>query len=196
MTGRVVYCVGKGMKTISLLFCTCLGGMALAGQPSVCLSPETAEVLIEPKACETVRFAADEMTNALARVFGAAVPVVTAPTKGKTAVVLGENKWSKAEGLDPSSAPRDTFFIKAAGDRIYIVGHDDRSFGLLRYLARGGSMGLLNYHERGTIHGVYAFLETYAGVRYYWPDDELGVVFPRKDRITVPEGLTKTTPAA
>ena len=164
------------------------------GEACPCLVPGEAEVLIAPDACPIVRFAADEMTNYLSRVLGAAVPLVTAPTDGRLSVVLGENEWSRAAGLDPSAEPRDTFFIKAEGSRLYICGRDDPSFNLRRYLARGRSFGVLCHHERATVHGVYVFLEKYADVRFYWPDEELGVVVPKADRIEVPDVCTKTTP--
>ena len=69
-------------------------------------------IVIEETAPSTVRFAAREMKEALDGVFGADVPVVHALTPGKRHLVLGENAWTRAEGLAPSKLPRDAFEIK------------------------------------------------------------------------------------
>ena len=48
--------------------------------------------------------------------------------------------------------------------------------------------------RRGTLFGVYAFLERFAGVRMYFPG-ELGTCVPRAERIIVPEGRVEESPA-
>ena len=167
---------------------------ALSAVFAVTLTPRTTEVVIAKDACPTVRFAAAELTNYLGRIFGAAVPLVNAPTDGKASVILGENEWSRAAGLAPEQEPRDTFFVKAGDGKVLICGKDDPSFNLSAYVEKGGSYAQLLWHERATVHGVYAFLEKYAGVRFYLPDEELGTIVPRTDKIAVPDGLAKTTP--
>ena len=153
------------------------------------LKPGTAEVVVAPKASETVRFAGEEMTNFLSQVLGADVPLVTKPTGGRTSVILGENKWSKAAGLDVSKSPRDTFRIRTAKDRVYIVGRDAANRSLRNYLEKNGQPNF----ERATVHGVYAFLEDYAGVRFYFPG-ELGTVVPKAGAVRVPDIDRTTTP--
>ena len=66
----------------------------------VVLTPGRTEVLIAPDAPKTVQFAAIDLTNHLARIFGAEVPLVTAPREGFTQVVLGDSAWTRAAGLD------------------------------------------------------------------------------------------------
>ena len=48
--------------------------------------------------------------------------------------------------------------------------------------------------QRGTLFGVYDFLEKAAGVRFYFPG-ELGTIVPRKTSISVPTGDSSVTPA-
>ncbi len=48
----------------------------------VVLAPDNAEVLVAPEACPVVRFAAADLTNHLAKVFGRTVAIVTEPTAG------------------------------------------------------------------------------------------------------------------
>ena len=48
--------------------------------------------------------------------------------------------------------------------------------------------------RRGTLFGVYAFLERFAGVRMYFPG-ALGTCIPKAARIAVPEGRVEEAPA-
>ena len=148
-------------------------------------------VVVEEKACPVVCFAAAELTNGLSRTLGAPVPVVTAPQPGKANVVLGENRWSRVEGLDPKPLVRDGFLQLAKGDRVYLLGVDDAWRD-----PRGcftGSAPLLGF-ERGTLNAVYDFLERYADARFFFPG-ELGTLFVRKAEVEVPEGLVRREPA-
>ena len=176
-----------GMGVASLVATSVLAGT------SVRLTADNAEVVVAAKAASVTAFAGAEMTNFLAQVFGRAVPLVARPTDGKASIILGENEWPKAAGIDVSSAPTDTFVVKAEGSRVYIVGRDDPALGM-RGILNGGGYGQLFGHERATLHGVYDFLEREAGVRFYFPVDELGTVIPKRSEIVVAEGIRTVTP--
>ena len=180
------------MKFIKLTFAG-LGVLGTMGASAVTLTPDNAEVVVAAGAASSVRFAGEEMTNFLSRVFGAPVPLVRTPTDGKASIVLGANEWSQAEGIDPAAYPTDTFVIKSCSNRVYLCGLDDAGLSIPNVLKHGG-YGTLLGHDRGTLHGAYDFLERFAGVRFYLPDEELGVITPRKDRIRVPEGQRAVTP--
>ena len=160
---------------------------------SAVLTPRDAEVVVAPRAAASVRFAGGEMTNYLSRVLGAAVPLADRPTEGRASIVLGANAWSKAEGIDADGLETDAFVVKATANRVYIVGRDDARLDIGRILRAGGYGDLLGY-DRATLHGVYDFLERVAGVRFYLPDDELGVIVPRSDRLSIPEGTRTVVP--
>ena len=164
----------------------------------VALQRGKTEVLVAPDAPKTVLFAAGEMTNFLSRVFGAAVPIVTSPTSGRVSISLGRNEWSKAAGLEPEKLPRDGFCIKAEAGRVCIAGVDDPKADLKAVVDAGLIEGppptIAATGERGTLFGVYEFLERFAGCRFYFPG-ELGEVVPRKDSFTVPLGELKRQPA-
>lgn len=141
------------------------------------------EVLVAPNAPRSVLFAASDLTNHLACIFGSAVPLVTEPTVGRVQIVLGDNKWSRAAGIDVDALPhRDAFRIKTQGGRVYVAGRDHRSNDLGGDLARG----VYPRREHATAFGVCEFLERYAGVRFYFPD-EYGTVIPRAKTIRVPD---------
>ncbi len=151
---------------------------------AVTFRPDESEVVIGAKASQVVAFAAAEATNFLSRVLGAPVPIVHEPTPGKASLVLGVNRWSMAAGLDPKKYPRDTFLIRTADGKVFIAGEDGAS--------NPRRASVMSY-PRGTMHGVYVFLEDYAGCRFYFPG-ELGEVAPRRAAVTVPAVDRVVTP--
>ena len=164
---------------------------------ALALTAGKTDVVIDKDAPKSVRFAAEEMTNFLSRVHGQAVPIAFAPQAGRAAVILGVNAWTKAAGLDPSALPRDSFQIRVTGDRVLIAGVDDETIDLRDLVERQGLTGLYRLEadgQRGTLFGVYDFLERFAGVRFYFPG-ELGTIVPRNATLSVPVGETRVTPA-
>ena len=139
----------------------------------VVLAPDNAEVLIAPEACPVVRFAAADLTNHLAKVFGRIVAVVTEPTAGKVQIVVGDSRWTREAGIDVSALPRDAFRLKTQAGWVYVAGRDDPAAALGADLAKG----LYPRREHATAFGVCEFLERYAGVRFYFPDD-YGTIVP------------------
>ena len=65
----------KPPKPFFLAFALVLAGCAA---DALTLTPETTEVVVAPEAPDTVRFAVEELTNALSRVFASPVAVVEA----------------------------------------------------------------------------------------------------------------------
>ena len=142
------------------------------------------EIVVAPDAPQTTLFAAKELQSFLSRIFGREVPTVKQISNGKVSFILGVNQWAKEAGLDTAKLVRDAFIIKTDGSRIYIAGLDDPNANPERALARGGVWSQL--YERGTLFGVYDFLERVAGVRMYFPG-ELGTIIPKTDRLAIPE---------
>ena len=60
--------------------------MSILLASAVVFTPENSEVVISSDAPKTVLFAAEEATNFLSRVFGAPVPIVTAPSVGRASL--------------------------------------------------------------------------------------------------------------
>ena len=162
------------------IFAICLATLSLA-PAEVVLEPGHVEVVV-PRAARESRsatcFAAEEMTNFLSRVLGSPVPVVLRPSETRTAIVLGTNEWSASAGIDIFALPRDAARIRTAPNRVYIAGFDEGGFDIRR-----GKRAYFLQH--GTLNGVYAVLERFAGCRFYFPG-ELGEIVPRADRIVIP----------
>ena len=167
---------------------------APAERTSTTLTPGNTEVVVQKGAPDVVKVAGRELASFLSRSFGCDVPLSESPTEGRVSIILGENDLSRAAGIDLDGAPTDTFVIKADCNRVYIAGRDDAKFWLSKVISGRQSYSMMFGHDRATLHGVYDFLEQYAGVRFYFPDDELGTVVPKKSEIVVPEGVRKVTP--
>ena len=179
--------------------CAACGGCApcvcAADAEAVRFSAADAEVLVAPGAPSATVFAAGEMTNFLSQVLGAPVPLVTAPTEGKVAIVVGTNGWSAAAGLDVAALKRDGFVIKCdpAARRIYVAGRDDAKFDLVGAVANRGPNSWQLPCECASTFAAYDFLERFAGVRFYFPG-EIGTVVPKKAAIEVPAAELKSEP--
>ena len=153
---------------------------------AVVLTAWNTEVVVEKKASPVVRFAAAEATNFLSRVLGTPVPIVNAPSDGKASLILGMNEWSRKAGIDISRSPRDSYAIKTSDGKVFVAGIDSP-------WANPAKVNVVGY-ARGTLMGVYAFLEDYAGCRFYFPG-ELGEIAPLAKCIKIPDVDCTVSPA-
>ena len=167
---------------------------AAFGAGEVVLAPGQVDVVLPQKAWPVEKFAAEELTNFLSRVLGSDVPIVRRPAADRAAILLG-----RAAELDVSTLERDAFRMKVEGcrrdgdstvaPRIRIAGIDEKG-DVARHVRKSG---LYTHIQRATLFGVYAFLEDFAGVRFYFPG-ELGTVANRRGEIRVPVQDRTTAP--
>ena len=143
------------------------------------------EIVVATNAAYATRLAAEELNFFLKGVLGEALPVVGKRTDGKTAIVLGG---------EPVPLDRDEYVIEAATNVLRIFGNDDDVADVNATAALPGEAIWQPCFRRGTLFGVYAFLERFAGVRMYFPG-ELGTCVPSAERIAVPEGRIVESPA-
>ncbi|MBT7300323.1 MAG: DUF4838 domain-containing protein, partial [Victivallales bacterium] len=142
-----------------------------------------ARIVVPPDGdCGVVRFAAQEMQKLLRQCTGADFGIAPQPGKKAVSIVLGDCKAARKAGIDVRDLPRDAFIIRAAGNTIYIAGRDNRTVDPLQALP-GGKWA--NIFERGTLFGVYDFLERFTGTRFYFPGD-LGIITPKQPTLSVP----------
>ena len=193
------------MDRMRMLSCLLAGALALPLAASVSVSrggggamsvtARNAEVLVAPDAPSATRFAAQELVKFLSQVLGASVPLATAPSGSKVAIVVGENKWSRAAGVDVSALKRDGFIIRCVPGkrRIYVVGRDDAKYDLSRAVETQRPDGWRLPCECASVFAAYDFLERYAGVRFYFPG-EMGTVVPRRAAVKVPAGEVRSEP--
>ena len=142
-------------------------------------------VVIEKDAPRTTRFAASELKTFLGKRLNVSIPVVNAPLPEGISIFLGVSRWSRAAGIDDSRLCRDGFIIRTVGKGLYILGRDDPAADPWDKLSTGHHLAADQCYERGTLFGVYDFLERFAGVRFFFPAEE-GIVIPQGP-FTVPE---------
>lgn len=114
------------------------------------------------------RYGARELAYQLSRVLGVKLSVLSRPSGKYPAIIVGDKAFAQKHGMNPELLDRDGFFIRTVGKNIIIIGDDAPRANAERH----------GYFKRGTIFGVYDFLERFAGVRYYFPGD-MGTVAPR-----------------
>ncbi len=149
------------------------------------------EIVVATNAAYATRLAAEELNFFLKGVLGEALPVVAQRTEGKTAIVLG---GEQGRGGLATPQDRDAYVIEARSNVLRIFGHDDDVSDVDAAAALPDEAIWQPCFRRGTLFGVYAFLERFAGVRMYFPG-ELGTCVPRAERIAVPEGRIEESPA-
>jgi Domain of unknown function (DUF4838)/Carbohydrate family 9 binding domain-like len=142
--------------------------------PVLTLNKHNVEIVVPSGSSKVASFGATELKKILSQSLGGTIPVVSKPTKGKVSIVLGNNALSQKAGISLKSIPRDGFIIKSVGKNIYILGKDDPRKDPVRAMPDGI---WAQYFERGTLFGVYDFLERIVGVRFYFPG-KIGTVVP------------------
>ena len=142
------------MKQLTALFLAAILGAPLVAEP-VPVGVNLAQlhewnIVVGADAIESERFAAEEFQRYYKRASGITLPIVDAPEIAAGHIFIG-----------PGSAMHESD-----------VGFDVDSFGQedLRIIIRDGSIAIAGGRPRGTLYGVYAFLEDYLGVRFLTPD--------------------------
>ena len=122
-----------------------------------------AAIVIHERASAQEKFAAAEMKRYLAKITGAEVEITTA--KGhpfEHSIHISRRDHLSDRRLGAEKLQREGFIIAVQGRDLLLVGADDD----------------------GVEHAVYAFLERFCGVRWYWPGAS-GEIIPRKATIQV-----------
>ena len=114
-------------------------------------------------ATEAEKFAAREMTNFLHRITGALFPLFSetnrpAPAKG---IYVGWTEFAARQGVAPAAWGREEWVIKSVGKNLVLTGG----------------------RPRGTLYGVYEFLDKYGGCRWVSLDME---TVPKRGRFEIP----------
>ena len=218
LPGAVPACARFAAKKMVVAF-----ALAVSALSADVVIDRSSEVVVREDAPSATRLAAEELNFFLKGVLGAPLPVVAQRTAGKSAIVLGADGGSPGRLAPPcghagrvplpggpvgSRVPRDrdAYIIEACSNVVRIVGNDDAPSDPAATAALPDEAPWQPCFRRGTLFGVYAFLERFAGVRMYFPG-ELGTCFgggsgtdPSGKRhscrfITVPEGRIEEAPA-
>lgn len=181
---------------VLLAYASCVGGLlAQSGcTGSTRLESGRTDIVIAPDASKSTRFAAEELRNFLTNSFcGAEVEITTNSREGVAHIFVGASEWAMRAGFVTNALARDAFMLGADGRNVYIVGRDDATVDT-RHSIYSPNTGVWDQlHEHATLFGVYEFLESYVGVRMYFPG-ELGTIVPKVSAIDVPNGVRTVAP--
>ncbi len=142
----------------------------------------TASIVIPVNATAAERFAAEELETYLEKITGKK-PAIVRGTAGGVNIVLGAHPLNDDLGWKTLSP--DEFIIDVSKDTVRIAG----GVGPSVYNTKNSNTYV---QERGTLYGVYEFLET-LGVRWYRPE-VWGEHVPSQARIELPAGRKKHQP--
>ncbi len=127
-------------------------------------------ICISDVASPSEKYAAEELQSYVKKSTGVSLPIVT-QGEGDFMIVLGFGEVTASLGIEPDIADlgEQGYIIRTAGKHLLIAGTP----------------------EAGTLYGVYDFLETYLGVRWYAPGvthvPQLNdVPLPKVDKTFVP----------
>lgn len=151
-------------KLISLILCIsiCCGFAFSVAAQEEGIYVKNATIIVGTNASQTDLYAADKLAYYLGQITGAEIAVKTDSTeKNGTEIVVGDTARAK---FDLSDYDNGGYIIKSEGDTVYICGEG----------------------TRGTIYGVYGFLEKYCDCNWYRYDT---VVIPEKADLVVPAGI-------
>ena len=158
------------------------------------------DIVVPAQASPALRFAGEELQRYLTKITRARFRIVDAAAE-RPAVVLGDSPQLRQAGLGVEGLARDGFVVRAQPDLILIAGRDEpgargqilsETFG-----KASNNPGLANDiawdFERGTLNGVYQFLE-HCGCRWFLPGPK-GEVVPRSPSLEVPCYQLRAEPA-
>lgn len=120
----------------------------------------------QPDAC--IQTAVSELQTYLARISGATLPYVTENElpDGAKAIFVGDTAAAQTLGKDTDAVFEDGFWLTSDGENFFILGED----------------------SRGTLYGVYTFLEEYLGVRWFTPTLE---IVPESKDVVIDKALDR-----
>ena len=145
-----------------------------------------------------VHYAAAELRAYTQKITGVMLPIekvganeVVALDPQKSYVLVGESPYTRALGVGLSEVKPDGFHIVTGGNHLAIVGRDYGGPPLARMRHGLGwthdpKTGVSHFGETGTLYGVYHFLETFCGIRWFMPGP-LGEVVPQQTTLTIPD---------
>ncbi|MFA6177249.1 MAG: DUF4838 domain-containing protein, partial [Phycisphaerae bacterium] len=159
-------------------------GLLLAENGRACM-----DIVVPDNACYVVKMASEELREFLNKSTGAEFKVVSESNlAGNTGIFLGNTKaFSQRAAIADFESQQ--YVIKIEKDAVFIAGKDDPRTATIDL------MELLHYvSHKSTLYGVYSFLESYCGIRFFAPG-EIGQFVPQRRRLTIKQGQVLGKPS-
>jgi hypothetical protein len=144
------------------------------------------EIVVPRDAGNVAAYAGKELQSFIKKAAGVDVPLLDKRGNSKYAVILGDNELLRRNGLNVNDLSRDGFYMKSIGNDVFIAGMDSKNIDMEKVLVnRGGDWSGEILFQRGTLFGVYDFLERFLGVRFYFAG-EVGTFIPDMKTLLIP----------
>ncbi|MCP4638945.1 MAG: DUF4838 domain-containing protein [bacterium] len=190
--------------TASCLLALTLSWAACAGAavPITENGEARAAIVVDEAAPDSVQHAAQELRDHVELVSGAQLEIRATPPGDPdiSTIILGAHPAAEALGWNADGFGPDEFRIMTGKNCVAIFGTDYAGPPITGYRNPWQSNEVYNpelklgaFGSCGTLHGVYRFLDTVCGVRWYMPGD-LGVVAPHRATIEVPVMCVRVAP--
>lgn len=175
-----IACLRVKVSVVLVILSVCVLDGFSAETPSLRLVEESKSayrIYRSPAAPTSVKQAAEEMQRVIKIATGAELAVVEAAASPM--IALGGNAVAEAAGIRAADLPEEGFRMVTQGNDLFIVGNDTLDDQYSWGSTRGGGT------SRGTLFGVYAFLENIVGVRWLMPGP-WGEDIPAQKSLSVP----------
>ena len=147
--------------------CFCGGNMLTQnGQPN-------ANIVLAYGADITEKYAAEELQFWLKKITGAELPIVHTLDDGKLSLIVGGGWLDSPEDV-AAIGDTDGYAVRQNGKRIRISGN----------------------RSKGTLHGVYAFLEENTDIIWLRPDPEIGTVYSEVPTLSLKNTSFRSVPSS
>jgi hypothetical protein len=168
--------------------------LVLAGRP-------LATVVIAERPTGSAQLAAYELRHYVEKMSGAELPIVREPQAVEgTRILVGESAATRALGSANADLKPQEYVIRTFPDALLLMGRDKEYFEEVRYEDPGEFNSIYNAVVGdsliGTCYAVHDFLENTLGVRWYYPNEEIGEVVPSIQDIAIRDLDIRRTPDA
>jgi hypothetical protein len=194
----------RQLKRTSQVVLAAAVGAVVAAQPVRALTlvedgdPKATIVLAE-KPTGSAQLAAYELRHYLRKISGATLPMVREPADVTgNRILVGESKATLELGIANPEFQEQEYTIRTLPEALVLAGYDRQYFEEVRYEDAGEFNSLYNASLGmiGTCYAVHDFLENTLGVRWYYPNEEIGEVVPVASAIEVKDLHVRRSPDA
>lgn len=151
------------------------------------------EIVVPDGAPDSVQLAGRELQEYVEKSVGLKMPITAQRSADKArAFYLGDSEFAREKGVNPETFAPDGFRLLSGDSWIIIAGKDyagppligeDNPYRINE--SYNSNLKISVFGDTGTQQGVYEFLRSQAGIRWYMPG-ELGEIVPERERLEIP----------